>query len=340
MSKAKKYLKLIIIPVTIILIVVLIIYFVKKGRVYEYEDNVIGNTPGNLYNNGYYCENDGKIYFKNLNDNGSLYSMSLNMDDYKKLNSDNVSFINSSGPYIFYSRMNIGQNALGVIFNTNCTGLYRCNLDGDSIISIYDAPTGLLCQSGNTLIYQHYDKKTGLTLYRVGVNGKNEKKISDRPVIPGCIKNNKMYYSDADNNHFIMCYDIENDKSSTLIPVRSMYPIINDKYIYYINIDKDYCICRKLLSGGNEETVVKERVANYNVSISGKYIIYQTDASDNNRLCKIDLTTGDIVVLMQGNYQNINVTSNYVFFNEFKSNKPYYLENGTNIAKSFNPPTS
>lgn len=338
MINIKKHKKLLIIPVVIILIAILCLYFIGKNRIYTYDDGVNGNTPGNLYNNGYYCENDGTIYFKNLNDGGSLYSMDLNLDNFEKINSDNVSFINSSGPYIFYSRMNVDQNAVSVVFNTNCTGLYRCKTNGDSVKSLYDAPTGLLSQCGNTIIYQHYDKKEGLTLYRVGVDGKNEKKISDRPITPGCFKDEKMYYSDADNNHYIMCYDVNKDTTSTYIPVRSMFPIINKDYIYYINIDKDYCICRRLLGGTKEETVVPERVANYNVSISGKYLFYQTDGSDNNKLCKIDLTTGDIVILMEGNYQNINVTSNYVFFNQYKTDKPYYLENGTNIAKAFNPP--
>ena len=35
---------------------------------------VNGNTAGNLYNGGLFCEYNGVIYFSNPNDNGRLYS--------------------------------------------------------------------------------------------------------------------------------------------------------------------------------------------------------------------------------------------------------------------------
>lgn len=303
-----------------------------------YDTDCLGNNAGNLYNNGYFCESDHTIYFKNMADNGTLYSMDLDMNNFKKLNGDKVSYINANGPYIYYSRMNLNDKVTEVLFNVNCTGLYRCDTDGKSIKNLYTDPTGLACQYGNTVFYQHYNKKTGLSLYKVGIDGNDENKISDDAIIPGCFKDGKMYYSGVDNNHYIMSYDIKNNISSTFLNQRGMYPLICDDYLYYMDIDNNYCISRYPLKGGKPEIVVKDRCANYNLSISGKYLIYQTDASDNNHLCKLDLNTGDVTILMDGNYENINVTSNYIFFNQFKSDKTFYLENGTNIAKPFNPP--
>ena len=42
----------------------------------RYNDGYVnGNTAGNLYNEGYFCEKDGIVYFANPADNYCLYSM-------------------------------------------------------------------------------------------------------------------------------------------------------------------------------------------------------------------------------------------------------------------------
>ena len=46
----------------------------------------VGNTAGNLYNSGLFCEYDGTVYFSNAADNGALYSMNVDETEVKKLN--------------------------------------------------------------------------------------------------------------------------------------------------------------------------------------------------------------------------------------------------------------
>ena len=49
---------------------------------------VNGNTAGNLYNGGLFCESDGTIFFSNPSDGGKLYSMDSNGQNLKKLSND------------------------------------------------------------------------------------------------------------------------------------------------------------------------------------------------------------------------------------------------------------
>ena len=62
----------------------------------------MGNTAGNVNNGGYFCEYDGVVYFSNPYDGGSLYSMSPDETNLKKLISAKVSNINAGGRYLFY----------------------------------------------------------------------------------------------------------------------------------------------------------------------------------------------------------------------------------------------
>ena len=61
----------------------------------RYNDGYVnGNTAGNLYNEGYFCEKDGIVYFANPADNYCLYSMNPDGTNIKKLEDQSVSYIN------------------------------------------------------------------------------------------------------------------------------------------------------------------------------------------------------------------------------------------------------
>ena len=91
MSTVKK----VIISLSIITVIALAgIYIYSSGRTYLNADDLIGNTAGNIYNGGLFCERDGKIYFSNDNDDGSLYVMNANADltSVKKLHYDKAAY--------------------------------------------------------------------------------------------------------------------------------------------------------------------------------------------------------------------------------------------------------
>ena len=58
------------------------------------ETAVNGNTAGNLYNRGLFCEYDGVVYFANPEDNFTLYYMPVSGGVAEKLNDEKL-WINS-----------------------------------------------------------------------------------------------------------------------------------------------------------------------------------------------------------------------------------------------------
>ena len=71
----------------------------------RYNDGYVnGNTAGNLYNEGYFCEKDGIVYFANPADNYCLYSMNPDGTNIKKLEDQSVSYINVDDHYIYYCK--------------------------------------------------------------------------------------------------------------------------------------------------------------------------------------------------------------------------------------------
>ena len=66
------------------------ILYYSSGRTYLNDEELVGNTAGNIYNGGLFCERDGRIYFSNDNDDGSLYVMNSNSTNFKKLHTDRL----------------------------------------------------------------------------------------------------------------------------------------------------------------------------------------------------------------------------------------------------------
>lgn len=117
-----------ILPIAAVLLIIaiwLIHFFHTKTH---FNDTYVnGNTAGNLYNGGMFCEYDGTVYFANPDDNYRLYSMSLNGDDVKKLSNDTATFINADEHYIYYARNNKAENSDFSFLRWNNNSLCRIN---------------------------------------------------------------------------------------------------------------------------------------------------------------------------------------------------------------------
>lgn len=109
-----KRIKIIIIFSVIIIAIAggLIAYNVINRFEYN-EDNVTGNTTGNLYNEGLFCEYEDYVYFSNLSDNGALYRMNKEGTEFEKLFDDNTSYIYI---IIVYITKNLTEHKIRISF--------------------------------------------------------------------------------------------------------------------------------------------------------------------------------------------------------------------------------
>jgi hypothetical protein len=93
------------------------------------------------------------------------------------------------------------------------------------------------------------------------------------------------------------------------------------------------------MDGSNPETIVKDSCSTFNISLDGRYLYYQVDDTINNRICIMNLETGEVNTLLEGNYKQIHITSKTVYFSDFDESKAYYLPIGAaNGISTFDPP--
>ena len=89
--------KALLILIPFLLFVIIIGAFAIVGdRIPDNPPETVGNTAGNLNNSGYFCEYDGKVYFANVYDSDTLYSMDPSEQDIKKLGNASWLAVNSS----------------------------------------------------------------------------------------------------------------------------------------------------------------------------------------------------------------------------------------------------
>ncbi len=79
------------------------------------------------------------------------------------------------------SRIISSEETIGTIFRGQLFGVYRCDLNGESLKALYDSLSGTIALSGNSLYYQHYSDTTPLAFHKVDIAGKKDTKISDTP---------------------------------------------------------------------------------------------------------------------------------------------------------------
>jgi len=309
------------------------------NRTFPNNEEVKGNTPGNIYNGGLFCEKDGIIYFSNDNDNGSLYMMSSDTTDIKKLYDDKAAYINVDENYIYYIRtVNTKENNSGSILPFNNTGIYRINRNGKNLKLISDKPSAYITLKGNHIYYQNYSVDKGLYLYRNQTDGSLERLLLMQAVIPAGIYDNRLYYTGANPDHNLYYLDLSSFTTGTYIKGNIAFPVFFGDYIYYID-RTDNTVNRMNIDGTDPIVLVNEPCSTFNITNSGKYLYYQVDDSDNSKICRMNLNTSEIEVLQGGRFKQIHVTDKYVFFKDMDNTNTYLLPaDGKANLGIFNPP--
>lgn len=314
------------------------IAFYLNNKVVYNQDNTSGNTPGNLLNGGLFCEDGDKIYFSNQNDYGSLYVMDKDLSNIKKIYDDKSAYINAAGKYIYYTRQNNLKDGKTHVFVMDKTGVYRLNKDGRDITQLSKEITEIAGLSGNYVYYQFY-ADGGFKLNKVKIDKKEEALLSSDPVPPIAIKDNVLYYSGTERDHFIHAMDLSNGSDRTILEGNYGFCTVFDNYLYFLDLENNYALTRCGLDGSNPVTMVENRISTYNISLSGKYIYYQVDDGESNGLYRLNTESHETHLIQSGNFHSIHVSSDWVFFLEFGSNLCYVLSSGeSSNVTAFQPP--
>lgn len=326
---------LIVLLILIVLAVLAVVFYLNQ-RIPENPPGTVGNTAGNINNNGLFCEYNGTVYFSNVYDGGSLYAMDLDESNVRKLNDMKVRNILAGGNYLYYFQTgsaNPIESGFGQLPGRHT--LERCKLDGSDSYAITTdvVVTGQLVDS---YLYLLTTSNSGTSFYKMKIDNTDKTELADYNINPACAQNGVIYYSGTQTNHYLYALNTATDNSSEFWRGNLWYPAIDGDYIYYLDVAGGYRLCRYSISQDNIEVLTEDRVDCYNMA--GGYIYYQKNSTTEPQLKCMRTDGSDVRVIADGNYTNINVTSWCVYFQAFDNNNiMYHAPLGGSGYSTFNP---
>ncbi len=321
----------------IILTIVFILAFLGlfshlKDRVKLSPADTVGNTAGNLNNGGFFCEAGGKVYFSNAYDNGHLYCMNPDGTDIRKLLSTKVKYLCADENYLYYyQQSSSGQAGLGYVLSTY--GIYRSSFKAKDIQcltrdAVYDM------QLTNNHVYYTTVAEEGPQLRKVKIDKSENTVVEYRAINPTCAAEGVIYYNGVSSNHYLYSLDPATDSSSVVWQGNLWDPVYDSGYIYYLDVENDYRLCRYSLAEDRVEILTHDRIDCFNVG--GGYIYYQANSVLSPALKKMNTDGSNVEIVSEGNYTEINMTSRYVYFKLFGTESPIYqVPLGTTSVSTF-----
>ncbi len=327
----KKVTGIIIFIIIVLAIAGGVVAYILSNKMEYNDENATGNTAGNLYNGGLFCENDGYIYFSNPNDFNQLYRMDEDGTNLKKIHGDKPRYLNICNDYIYYVRFN-HDSGQEVVFRGNMFGVYRMDKDGSDVEELYDDLADSLLLVGNNLYFQSYNDKELIEVKSVGIDGKKLERISTDDYMPLSFYNGSIYYSNVTGNHNIVKMEPKDNLPMTVKTGNYYMPIVEDGVMYYIDVDAGYSLVKENLGTGEKKVLTEDKVINYNVSTKYGVIYYQCENDDiDHRLMMMDINGENETVVEKGDFSNIHITKNYTYYYRITAgvdSELYYVETG------------
>lgn len=313
----------------LVIVAILALVFItyrSKQTVYN-DENVLGNSSGNLFNGGLFCEYENRIYFSNPEDEGRLYVMDADLSNYEKLSSDTATSINVAGKYIIYGRHNDQQKQTNEnVFSISKTGLYRIDQNGENLKTLFDSAVNVVNLCGNTVYFQR-NTTSGFGTSMIDIDKSNSDDLTEEPIFPYAIDNGNLYYVGVTENHNIYRINLSSGQKETIYEGNTSYVTFADGYLYYLDLENSHALTRMNTDGTEKEVLVTEPTSTYNVTPDGNFLYYEVDNGENNGIFRMNLKNGVSKTLMDGNYSNIHTTSVFTFFQSFDNGNYYVVQN-------------
>ena len=318
----KKIRNIMIISLTLILLAAIAVVIYITQRIPMNPPGTIGNTAGNLNNSGLFCEYNGTVYFSNTGDGGCLYAMNSDETNVRKLADMKVMNILAGGSYLYYFQTGTATTT-GFGFS-QLPGMHtfnRSSLDGKDTTAI-TADVVVMGQLVDNYLYLLTTSNSVISFYKIKIDQTDKVELADYNINPACAQNGVIYYSGTNTNHYLYALNTANDTSIEFWRGNLWYPALEGDYIYYLDVAEGYRLCRYSISQDSIQVLTEDRVDCYN--IAGGYIYYQKNSVTEPQLKCMRTDGSEVQVIAEGNYTNINMTSRYVYFQEFGDDTTMY----------------
>lgn len=331
MKKSVKYTLITI--VCVLLFVIMAFVLILSGRVTKNPPGTVGNTAGNLYNEGLFCEYNGVVYFSNTSDGGSLYCMNPDETNVKLLQPQKVRNILAGGDYIYFFHSGASsKSGFGQV--QGMKSFARCKQNGKDFKSL-SSEVVVSAQLVDDYLYLLTTSNSGPAFLKMNTDQSDQKLLTNDPIDPACAKDGKIYYNGVTSDHYLYCLETTSDVVSDVWHGDLWFPVLDGDYVYYLDVANHYRLCRYSLYAHEINVLTNERVECFNVG--GGYIYYQTNSKNPALKCMYTDGSGQLTVA-EGNYTNINLTSRYAYFQPFgNENTTYHSPLGSTGVSTFIP---
>lgn len=330
----KKKLPTIITLAVLVIVGGLAVFFqIRKNTFHFNTSPVVGNTAGNIYNRGLFCEQGGKVYFANPYDRNTLYVMNPDETEVEQVLDVSLELLNVDEEHIYYYQTSTsGASGLGHMRSRN--GLCRIGKDrsnGD----VFTNDTAFCMLVVNNTLYYLVSDEHGPHFYKQPIDGSDATLIADELIYPACAVGDNIYYNGRNQDHALYAYNTLSDTSSYVWAAGNIWnPIVVDGYVYYMDVPNNYRLCRYSLSEDVIEILTDDRVDMFNMG-SGK-IFYQKGSSVSPALIRMNYDGSDKETVAEGIFTDINMTSQYVYYHPYGSDAPMFHNS---ISGPINPTT-
>ena len=312
MKKSNKKLRNILLILIFLLFMVLLgLLMIFSHRIPKNPEGTVGNTAGNLNNGGYLVEHNGMVYFANAYDRGTLYSMTPDEQNIKKLNSTIICNLLAGGDYLYYYQT--GSAGDGIDGIRSLRTFDRCHLDGNGLTGL-TRDVIVSAQLVDNTLYLLAAMDDGPQYYKMNIDKTGKEILADYVVNPACVRNGKIYYVGTVKDHYLYTYDTESGNIKEFWKGNLWNPVIEGDYLYYMDVENNYRLCRYHLVNRQAEVLTEDMVDAFN--LGGGYIYY-SKAGTSPELKVMRMDGSDPFVLAEGAYNHISMSSKYVYFQEF-----------------------
>ncbi len=190
---------------------------------------------------------------------------------------------------------------------------------------------------GNYIYYIRYSTETASNLYRVKIDGTEQEQVDTNPYFTCSANGQYLYYNGIESDHNIYQYDTTTAISQAICLGNFWMPSADNDNIYFLDCERNYSLI-KLARSAAPVQLVDDRIEYYNVS--GDTIYFQrNNLEEDAALCSVNTDGSNYRVIMEGNFTNINVTSQNLYFSKVGAEDVIYQTplNGNGSVSVFTP---
>lgn len=280
----------------------------------------IGNTNGNIHNDGTVILNNDWVYYTNFDENNHLYKKKVNGSDNKQLVNDHYSY-----------NLNIIENYIYYISGTPGS-IYRVDINGKKDELLIDTKAENLIVTDENIFYRlSYDNDWG-KLYRTDLNGKNEVLIAES-IIEFSLSDGWIYYSNREDNNSLYKMDFNGENITKLNNKYSININVEGGYIYYTDFNEGQKLY-SIKTDGTGELLLSSDIC-WEINLHDDYIYYRNQ-TQQGRIYRMKIDgTDNRVIIDHINCVSLNITNDFLIYRIPNSEGGYFKAelDGTNNKK-------